>query len=76
MNILREPSLFFKSDTGAPHHKILGLMKPLFGRSFNYSFNSLIFVGAILEGYQFRSRFRDSGKIFWKYFWKLKDYWN
>ena len=32
---------FYMNNTGAPHGKILGLMKPLFRRSFNCSFKSL-----------------------------------
>ncbi|KAK4737051.1 hypothetical protein R3W88_000748 [Solanum pinnatisectum] len=48
--ITEEPSFFFTNNTGVPHAKILGLMKPLSRRSFNYSFNSLSSARAILLG--------------------------
>ena len=37
-----------KNDS--PHGEILGLMKPLSRRSFNFSFNSLTSAGSILYG--------------------------
>ena len=50
MHIMREPSFFLTNNTGAPHGEILGLMKPLYTRSFNCSFNSVSSAGDILEG--------------------------
>ena len=48
MHIRREPSLFFTNNTSATYGKILGLMKPLYKRSFNSYFNSLSSVGDIM----------------------------
>ena len=49
VNAHSERTIFLPYEhTGAPQSKILGLMKPLYRRSFNCSFNSLSFAGAIL----------------------------
>ena len=36
------------NKTGAPHRDILGIMSPFSDNSFNFSFNSCNFAGAIL----------------------------
>ena len=50
MHILREPSFFFMNNTGAPHGKILGQMKPLSRLSSNYFLNFLSTAGEIMLG--------------------------
>ena len=49
MLVLREPSFLFTNNTSAPQCEILDLMKPLYRRSFNYSFSSLSSAGAIMS---------------------------
>ena len=50
MHILRGPSVLFTNNTSVSPVEILGLMKPLFGRYFNFSFDLLSPARAILLG--------------------------